>query len=601
MLRRGEAQMRLHGHVLTRGYYYTNVSIGTPPQSFNLIVDTGSTVTYVPCSTCKHCGNHQDGPFVAANSTTYRTIPCFDKGCSSRGCNSDGMCVYERHYAEQSSSKGLLVTDIVTFSGGTSSIGPARVSFGCETDETGDLYQQKADGIIALGRGPLGIIDQIVAAGLIDDVFSLCYGGMAYDGGTMILGSSEMQPPDMIYTELEAGRSQYYNVKVEELRVDGEALELSANVFDRGYGAVLDSGTTFMYLPKEAFNAFRHAVDGATPLLHRVDGPDAKFNDICYADAGEEVAKLHYYFPQVDLVLGGGVVYKLDPENYLFQHAKQSGAYCLGVFANSDGAGSLLGGILVRNTLVTYDRVNSRIGLWKTDCDDPFASLSASGIKAPNAPPTEAPGMAPMPATADAPTPEAEDGGLMTPSPSPQPQPGPPATDPTSCEGCASRLLVNMTLGMNHSDFGPKSEAFVALLASGLGILAGQRIQDLLINHHVTLDATFGDYRVEDVAFIPLHAGSRSKQAKLTAQQGYAIVAVASFIAIGSLLAAGMIWRARRRQALPSYDSVLELDEMLDGDNDGGEGGGNADQKMLSTSLLKDAAKNEEAATGPLH
>jgi len=40
-------------------YYTTRLWIGTPPQRFALIVDTGSTVTYVPCSTCQHCGKHQ--------------------------------------------------------------------------------------------------------------------------------------------------------------------------------------------------------------------------------------------------------------------------------------------------------------------------------------------------------------------------------------------------------------------------------------------------------------------------------------------------------------------------------------------------------------
>lgn len=40
-------------------YYTTRLWIGTPPQRFALIVDTGSTVTYVPCSTCEHCGRHQ--------------------------------------------------------------------------------------------------------------------------------------------------------------------------------------------------------------------------------------------------------------------------------------------------------------------------------------------------------------------------------------------------------------------------------------------------------------------------------------------------------------------------------------------------------------
>ena len=40
-------------------YYTTRLWIGTPPQEFALIVDTGSTVTYVPCSNCGHCGKHQ--------------------------------------------------------------------------------------------------------------------------------------------------------------------------------------------------------------------------------------------------------------------------------------------------------------------------------------------------------------------------------------------------------------------------------------------------------------------------------------------------------------------------------------------------------------
>ncbi|KAL0455158.1 UNVERIFIED_CONTAM: hypothetical protein Slati_0855000 [Sesamum latifolium] len=53
------ARMPLHDDLLLNGYYTTRLWIGTPPQRFALIVDTGSTVTYVPCSTCEQCGKHQ--------------------------------------------------------------------------------------------------------------------------------------------------------------------------------------------------------------------------------------------------------------------------------------------------------------------------------------------------------------------------------------------------------------------------------------------------------------------------------------------------------------------------------------------------------------
>nr|XP_016450101.1 PREDICTED: uncharacterized protein LOC107774944 [Nicotiana tabacum] len=53
------ARMALHDDLLLNGYYTTRLWIGTPSQRFALIVDTGSTVTYVPCITCKQCGKHQ--------------------------------------------------------------------------------------------------------------------------------------------------------------------------------------------------------------------------------------------------------------------------------------------------------------------------------------------------------------------------------------------------------------------------------------------------------------------------------------------------------------------------------------------------------------
>jgi Xylanase inhibitor C-terminal len=42
--------------------------------------------------------------------------------------------------------------------------------------------------------------------------------------------------------------------------VAGKALKLDPKVFDSRHGTVLDSGTTYAYLPEQAFVAFRDAV-----------------------------------------------------------------------------------------------------------------------------------------------------------------------------------------------------------------------------------------------------------------------------------------------------------------------------------------------------
>lgn len=93
------------------------------------------------------------------------------------------------------------------------------------------------------------------------------------------------------------------------------------------------------------------------------------------------------------------------------KHSKVRGAYCLGIFQNGKDATTLLGGIsylislsivgeayfsycsllyvlshscfyctgiIVRNTLVTYDRQHEMVGFWKTNCSDLWNRLNLS-------------------------------------------------------------------------------------------------------------------------------------------------------------------------------------------------------------------------------
>jgi hypothetical protein len=50
----------LYGSVRDNGVFTVHVDLGTPPQRFNVIVDTGSTLAYVPCKDCgASCGTHE--------------------------------------------------------------------------------------------------------------------------------------------------------------------------------------------------------------------------------------------------------------------------------------------------------------------------------------------------------------------------------------------------------------------------------------------------------------------------------------------------------------------------------------------------------------
>ncbi|XP_055807257.1 aspartic proteinase 36-like isoform X2 [Solanum dulcamara] len=367
------ARMALHDDLLLNGYYTTRLWIGTPPQRFALIVDTGSTVTYVPCSTCVQCGKHQDPRFQPEMSSTYQPVKCnIDCTCD----NEREQCIYERQYAEMSSSSGVLGQDIVSF-GNQSELAPQRAVFGCENRETGDLYSQHADGIMGLGRGDLSIVDQLVEKHVISDSFSLCYGGMDFGGGAMVLGGIK-PPSDMVFTNSDPVRSPYYNIELKEIHVAGKALSLNPRVFDGNHGTVLDSGTTYAYLPEAAFAAFKSAVMKAVLSLKLIEGPDPNYKDICFSGAGSGISQLSKSFPPVDMVFSNGKKLSLSPENYLFRHSKVRGAYCLGIFQNGKDATTLLGGIIVRNTLVTYDRQHEMIGFWKTNCSDLWNRLNLS-------------------------------------------------------------------------------------------------------------------------------------------------------------------------------------------------------------------------------
>lgn len=64
----------------------------------------------------------------------------------------------DTHTAEQSSSEGFLIEDVLHLHDGSEAV-PFR--FGCETRESGEIFRQEADGIMGLGNSDASIINQV--------------------------------------------------------------------------------------------------------------------------------------------------------------------------------------------------------------------------------------------------------------------------------------------------------------------------------------------------------------------------------------------------------------------------------------------------------
>ncbi|GAB2274671.1 hypothetical protein Dimus_009442 [Dionaea muscipula] len=363
----------------TVGLYYTEVTLGSPPQKFYVQIDTGSDVLWIDCTQCSGCPlssglNIQLNSYDPASSSTASIVNCTDPECSlgtessDSACNNQTkQCGYQFTYGDGSGTSGYYVSDVFhleTVVGNTwTTNNSATVVFGCSVQATGDLTKsdRAVDGIFGFGQQPLSVVSQLASLGITPQVFSHCLRGDSAGGGILVLG--EIVEPGIVYTPLVQSQP-HYNLNMEGISINGQTLSIPSSAFATSStsGTIVDSGTTLAYLAESAYGPFVDAISNAvsqqvSPLLSK--------GTQCYL-----ITSSVNIFPNVSLNFAGGASMTLKPDDYLLQQESINGdqVWCIGIQKTDGQELTILGDMVLKDKIIVYDLAHQRLGWVSYDC-----------------------------------------------------------------------------------------------------------------------------------------------------------------------------------------------------------------------------------------
>lgn len=361
------------------GYYYVNVLIGTPPQKQSLILDSGSKLTILPCKGCTNCNKHQNPLYTPENSSTFKKVTKEDK-INNWKCpiiNNFQNCSFNQGYLEGSDYSGYYAQDVFLFENESiENYKDYRHVFGCANSETGEFYNQEADGIIGIGIGKgdnkaPGIIETEVSQNrLITDVFSIC---IAQSGGMMTFGNwnkdkhLKKNEKSYINTTNMEWDNQYKvpltNIKVDDLDVDYTFEELNKD----GGSAFFDTGTTFVYFDFRLFGKIKQQINHyCSQSKERCAGYD-KFQD-CYNidfEIFKDKFEMARTFPSLNFDFDGAEYKWLPQDQFVDPLDTSDSSICYGMKSLTN---VILGAVFMRNYDVYFDRTNKRIAFSRSNC-----------------------------------------------------------------------------------------------------------------------------------------------------------------------------------------------------------------------------------------
>ncbi|NXC41385.1 CATE protein, partial [Penelope pileata] len=314
--------------------YFGQISIGTPPQNFTVIFDTGSSNLWVPSIYCtsKACTDHTQ--FQPSRSVTYQPVGT----------------PFSIQYGTGSLT-GVIGSDQVTVEGMT----VTNQQFGESVSEPGKAFlDAEFDGILGLGYPSLAVdgvtpvFDNMMAQQLVElPIFSVYMSSNPDSprGGEVLFGGFD---PSHFFGTLNwvpVTKQGYWQIRLDNVQVGGTVVFCAD-----GCQAIVDTGTSLLTGPTRDIKEMQKLI-GAVPM-------DGEYVVQC--------SNLNA-MPTVTFSING-IPYTLSAEAYTIMEQSDGMNICISGFQGMDvpaplGPLWILGDVFIRQYYSVFDRGNNRVGL----------------------------------------------------------------------------------------------------------------------------------------------------------------------------------------------------------------------------------------------